>query len=370
MTRVNLDHVQDFNSLSNEELAAAIQNARVFVDDEEIHLGEADIISEDDLEFAEPLFDFTEAEWIGELDLAFEQASTPANRFERGVGFCENVRCNDYLKGVFLMLHEGDDFECGTCNTRSSHMVAERGIPDREGNIPFTTVKVEYCYEPAQKRFVEFVAITDESYEGPGGTYTILNPLCKTPNRAAKIAESMLTVINAGVSLDDDLFGDVPRTHETILSFDKPTDEFRKDLKDLEHNLRDNSFLQRTTSVVSTPIEVELNLEEGDSSGPESNNAGGTTDPQPRVSPSGDSGTRALHIHPSDQPGGIRPQRSEGGLHPLQPVGTRSASLRRRASEGRRGRSDRAYPSKLRAAARRYLASFLRNTGRGSTPGT
>jgi hypothetical protein len=369
MTRVNLDHVQDFNSLSNEELAAAIQNARVFVDDQEIQLEDSDIISEDDLELAEPLFDFTEAEWISELDLAFEQALTPTNRFERGVGFCENVKCDDYLKGVFLMMHEGEDFKCGTCEQRSSHMVAERGIPDREGNIPFTTVKVEYCYEPAQKRFVEFVAITDESYEGPGGTYTILSPLCKTPNRASKIAESMLTIINAGVSLDADLFGDVPRTHETILSFDKPTDEFRKDLKDLEHSLRDNSFLQQS-SVFSANSEVELNLEEGDPSGPESNNAGGPTDPQPRVSSSGDSRTGTLYVHPGDQPGGIRPEWSQGGLHPVQPVGTILAQLRRAESQRRRGRHHRSVASKLRSAAGRYLSSLLRGKGRGSSPGT
>lgn len=366
MTRVNLPDDIDFEFVSDAELSSLIHDAQAVP---EIQLIAADLATEFDIELAEPLFDFTEAEWISELDLAFEQALTPTNRFERGVGFCENVRCNDYLKGVFLMLHEGDDFECGTCNTRSSHMVAERGIPDREGNIPFTTVKVEYCYEPAQKRFTEFVAITDESYPGPGGTYTVLNPLCKTPKRAEKIAESMLTIINEGVSLNGDLFGDVPRTHETTLSFDKPTDEFRKDLKDLEHSLRDNSFLQQP-SVFSANSEVELNLEEGDSSGPESNNAGGPTDPQPRVSPSGDSRTGTLYVHPGDQPGGIRPERSQGGLHSVQSVGPGLSKFRQPASEGRRSRHHRSATSKLRAAAGRYLSSLLRGKGRGSPSGT
>ena len=167
MTRVNIPDDVDFEFISDAELSAMIADVN---DDPEIQVIAADIANEFDIEFAEPLFDFTEEEWISELDLAFEQALTPTNRFERGVGYCENVSCADYLKGVFLMLHEGEDFECGTCNARSTHMVAERGIPDREGNVPFTTVKVEYCYEPAQKRFVEFVAITDESYKGPGGT--------------------------------------------------------------------------------------------------------------------------------------------------------------------------------------------------------
>jgi hypothetical protein len=360
MTRVNIPEDVEFEFVSDAELSSLIHEAQTVP---EIQLEDSDVIGE-----AELLFDYTEAEWITELDLAFEQA-TSTTRFQRGVGYCENVKCDDYLKGLFLMLHEGDDFECPKCNIRSTHMIAERGIVDREPGFPFTTVRVEYCYEPARKKFDEIVSITDESYPGPGGTYTVLNPLCRTPNRAAKIAEGLLTIMNQGAALEDELSGDVPRTHETLLSFDKPTDEFRRDLDDLEHRLRDNSFLQQP-SVFSANSEVELNLEEGDPSGPESNDLGGTTYSRPRVSPSGNSRAGTQHVHPGDQPGGIRPERSQSGLHSVQPMGTRREDLRRATREGRRSRHHRSAASKLRAAAGRYLSSVLRGKGRGSTPGT
>lgn len=364
MTRVNLPENVDFEFISDAELSTMIADAIAIP---EIQLEEANVISENDLEYAEPLFDFTEAEWITELDLAFESVFTPTDKFERGVGYCENVECEDYLKSQFLFMHEGKDFKCDKCHQHSTHMVAERGIPEREGMVPFASIRVEYCYEPAKKRFEEIVVITDESYEGPSGIYTILNPLCKTPRRAERIAEAMLTVINEGVFLDEDL-STTPKHLERILSFDKSREEFRKDLKDLEHSLRDNSFLQRTSSVVSTPIEVELNLEEGGSSGPESSDAGRTTNPQPRVLPSGNSRAGTLHVHSGDQSGSARPERSEGGLHPVQHLGRRSEDLRREPSEGRRGGNYWSTASKLCAAARRYLSDVVRNKGgRGSS---
>jgi len=357
MTRVDLPEDMDFERVSDAELASLIHGATVSPEPEL----ESTDIGPEDLELAEPLFDYTEAEWISEIDLAFDNAFIPANRFERGVGYCENVSCAGYLKGTFLFMHEGVTFTCSACSTPSTHLVAERGIPDREGLVPFSTVRVEYCYEPSKKRFEEIIILSDESFREPGGTYTVLNPLCRTPKRAAKIAEAMLTVINQGALSDADLI-DTPRTFEKTISFDKPIDELRKDLKVLEQNLMDNSFLQQTSSVFSASSEVELNLEEGDSSGPESIDLGGTTDPRPRVSPSGDSGARALHIHSSDQPGGVRPQRSESGLHSLQPVGRSRPKLRRGESQRRRGRGYRSIASKLCSAAGRYLSVILRGS--------
>ncbi len=277
MTRVDLPEDMDFERVSDAELASLIHGATVSPEPE---LESIDIGPED-LELAEPLFDYTEAEWISEIDLAFDNAFIPANRFERGVGYCENVSCAGYLKGTFLFMHEGVTFTCSACSTPSTHLVAERGIPDREGLVPFSTVRVEYCYEPSKKRFEEIIILSDESFREPGGTYTVLNPLCRTPKRAAKIAEAMLTVINQGALSDADLI-DTPRTFEKTISFDKPIDELRKDLKVLEQNLMDNSFLQQTSSVFSASSDVELKLEEGDSSRPDPIALAGTTEPRPK----------------------------------------------------------------------------------------
>jgi hypothetical protein len=370
MTRVDLDYIESFEFVSDEELAILIQESQLVP---ELQLQDAVIISEDDLEwqaeleFGGPLFDYTDEQWDAELDRAFSEAFTPSKKIERGVAYCENVKCNDYLKGVFLFMHEGD-WKCAKCKEPSDHLIAEQGIPEREGQVPFSAVRVEYCYEPASKRYTEIVQLSDEEYTGPSGTYTLQSPLVKTPLRASKMAESLLTILNEGVILDDDL-SSAPKSQERILSFDKPADEFRKDLKALENRLRDNSFLQQP-SVVSTSIEVELNLEEGGSSGPESNDASRTTNPEPRVLPSGDSGAGTLHVHASDQPGGARPERAEGGLHPVHHLGSRSEDLRRKPSEGRRGRNYRTSASKLCTAAGRYLSSVVRGKGGRSSSGS
>jgi hypothetical protein len=380
MTRIDLPDDVDFEFVSDAELSALIHEIQIMpeleltddmiIGDEDLalHIGPSDPIDALFADAGDPLFDYTEEEWITELDLAFDNAFTPTNRFERGVGYCENVECNDYLKGTFLMLHEGPTFTCSACSTKSTHILAERGIVDRDGSVPFACIKVEYSYCPVQKRYLEMAIVRDDSYSGPSGTYTVQNPLCRTPMRATKIAEAMLNVINEGVILDEDL-SNTPRSHERILSFDKPMAEFRIDLEALEHRLMDNSFL-RSTSVFPTTIEVELNLEEGDSSGPESNDLGGTTDPEPRLSSGRDGGAGPLHFHPGDQSSGVRPGRAESRLHPLQPMGTRSKSIRRGPSEGRRSGHHRTVASKLRAAAGRIFPNALRSKSRRGPSGT
>lgn len=348
MTRVNIPDDVEFGFISDAELDSLIQEAQVVP---EIQLEEADIFGEEDLQL--PLFDYTEEQWQEELDRAFEDAFTPSVRIERGIAYCENVHCEDYLKGCFLFMHEGK-WLCSRCNEYSDHLLAERGIPDREGQVPFNAVRVEYCYEPAQKRYTEIVQLTDESYQGPSGTYTLQAPLVKTPKRAAKMAESLLAILNEGVFLDDDL-SSVPKSHERILSFDKPADEFRKDLEALEHRLRDNSLLQQP-SVVSTPSVVEINMEEGDPGGPQQNHVGRTTDPQPRVPAAGDERRQSLYIHDRRQPGGVRSDRTEGRLHPVQPLGIRSKPVRRTKVQGRRGWSYRKAANELRTAAGRFFS--------------
>lgn len=364
MTRVDLDYVEDFEFVSDEELAVLIQEAQAVP---EIQLTDDDLVfGEEDLQL--PLFDYTEEQWQEELDRAFEQAFTPSERIERGVAFCENVRCDDYLKGSFLMMHEGK-WRCSNCDQYSDHLVPEKGIPEREGQVPFAAVRVEYCYESASKRYTEIVQLSDESYQGPSGVYTLQSPLVKTPKRAAKMAESLLAILNEGVHLDDDLSSAVPRSQERILSFDKPADEFRKDLEALEHRLRDNSLLQQP-SVVSTSSVVELNMEEGDPGGPQQDHVGRTTDREPRVLPGRNQGAGSLSVHDRRQPGGVRSERTTSRLHPVQPVGTRVQGVRRAASQGRRGGSDRKAPGKLRTAAGRYLSSLVRGKGRGNSSRT
>jgi len=248
MPRVDLGDVFDFPTISDTELAAGLLDP--------IGLPEINLTEEDTVNLDIPLLELSEDEWITELDDAFQDIFIPTTVITRGVGYCENDKCSDYGKGSFLFMHEGNTFTCVTCNKTSDHVLSERGIPEREGNIPFATVRIEYAYAPARREYTEIAVLTDEGYNGPSGTYTVQNPLCKTSERAFKIAETHLSIINQTGAFSDDDLSEVPKCHEILLSFDKPIVELRKDLERLERRLSSTPFLQKEL-VVSDFIEVE-----------------------------------------------------------------------------------------------------------------
>ncbi len=355
MTRLDLDHVTDFDDVSDDALALLLQEVQ---ETPTIELTEVDVVED-----ADPLFELSEEEWIVELDNAFDEISLGVKRIERGVAYCENVECNDYLKGNFLFMHEGETFTCSTCGGEGDHMLEERGIPEREGNVPFATVRIEYCYEPSSRKYTEIAIVSDEGFQGPCGTYTVQNPLCRTSKRAIKIGEALLSIINEGTIEDGDL-GIAPKSHEKVLSFDKPLDDFRQDLEELERRLSNNRFLQGEPNVVSTFSEVEANKEEGDPSGPESQCVGGTSDPEPRVSPGRTSGGGACDLHDRGESSSVGSQRSEDGLHPVLSVGSPREELHREEVEGGRSGCDREAEGELRAAGRWLLEMLFRSSDR------
>ncbi len=145
---------------------------------------------------------------------------------KRAVGYCEEVDCEDYAKGVFLLNH-GDIFYCPRCREIGA-VVAERGSHSAKDGVSFKEVRVEFNYDPINKRFKEIGIVRDESIWGSGGTYTLLSPLIKTEKRALKVAEAIL----ANLQRYADILGDdIPRTSETIVSFDDDIDIFTDKLK-------------------------------------------------------------------------------------------------------------------------------------------
>lgn len=147
---------------------------------------------------------------------------------KRAVGYCEETNCEDFAKGVFLLNH-GETFYCPRCRI-SGLVVAERGIHCTKDDAPFKEVRVEFNYDPINARYTEIGIVRDESIWGTGSTYTLLSPLIKTEKRALKVAEAILANLQRYSDLLDD---GIPRTTETIVSFDEDIDAFTDKMRRL-----------------------------------------------------------------------------------------------------------------------------------------
>jgi len=160
--------------------------------------------------------------------------------FSRAVGYCENVDCEDYAKGVFLLNH-GNHFYCPRCRYRGK-VVPEKGFADKFENAPFKEVRVEFNYDPVNRRFREIGIVKDEAIDGIGSRYILLSPLIKTEKRALKVAESILANLQRIVNFFGD---DIPKTTEVVISFDDDFDVFVSKLKDLGDEWEQSNLVEK-----------------------------------------------------------------------------------------------------------------------------
>lgn len=159
---------------------------------------------------------------------------------KRAVGYCKNTGCEDYAKGVFLLNH-GDTFYCPRCR-QQGEVESERGHYVGTSDI-FKEVRVEYNYDPIEKRYREIAIVRDESLWGRCNVYTLQSPLIKTEKRGLKVAESILANLNRYRGLLD---GDgIPRTTEVILSFDDDPEDFSRKLSHLAREWEASGLAER-----------------------------------------------------------------------------------------------------------------------------
>jgi phage FluMu protein Com len=152
----------------------------------------------------------------------------------RAVGYCEKDQCEDFCKGVFL-LNYGDAFHCPRCRELGS-VVPEKGSYTGKSNI-FKEVRVEFNWDNVNREYQEIAIVRDESLWGRCNTYVLQSPLIKTEQRGLKVAEAILSNLNKFSTMTDLDNGDIPATQETLLSFDKPLNEFKQDLNVLADDL-------------------------------------------------------------------------------------------------------------------------------------
>ncbi len=159
-------------------------------------------------------------------------------RMRRGVGYCKHTECEDYAKGVFLLNH-GDTFYCPRCRNLGK-VVKETGSYVGNAEI-FKEVRVEYNFDPINSIYREIAIVRDESLWGRQSVYTLLSPLIKTEKRALKVAESILGNLNRYQITAAD---DIPKTTETLLTFDEPREDFSKHLSQLQKELEGSPLSQ------------------------------------------------------------------------------------------------------------------------------
>ncbi len=159
---------------------------------------------------------------------------------KRAVGYCENTDCEDYAKGVFLLNH-GEKFHCPRCRQLGAVM-PEHGFYSGDSDI-FKEVRVEFNYDPINGKFREIGIVRDESLWGRCNVYTLQSPLIKTEKRALKVAEAILANLNRYRGLL--VQGEVPKTHEVLLSFDDTNEEFSRKLSHLAKEWENSALAER-----------------------------------------------------------------------------------------------------------------------------
>jgi ribosomal protein S27AE len=147
---------------------------------------------------------------------------------KRAVGYCENIYCEDFGKGVFLLNH-GDTFYCPRCRDLG-FVETEVSVDDDTHDGLYKTVRVEFNFNVCNKTYPE-VAIVDIPELTEGGTYTIKSPLIRTEQRALKVAESVIGHVNSGKKNLRDM------DSQTLMSMDGTREEFAAECAKLDVDL-------------------------------------------------------------------------------------------------------------------------------------
>lgn len=143
----------------------------------------------------------------------------------RGVGYCLNVGCISYGKGTFL-INIGDVWNCPACRVRGE-VIKERGFYTGRYDT-FKEVRVEYNYEPINRRFREIAIVTDDALPH-GNIYILQSPMIHADKRALKVAESILGNLNRYARLLED---EIPRTTEILFDLAEPFEKFAKKVQE------------------------------------------------------------------------------------------------------------------------------------------
>jgi hypothetical protein len=161
-------------------------------------------------------------------------------KMKRGVGYCEDVNCEEYSRGVFLLNHEGC-FYCPNCR-KKGRVERERGFHAGDAEV-FKEVRVEYNFDPVSGVYRDLAIVQDVSLCGRSSVYTLQSPLIRTEKRALKVAEAILANLNRCPELIHK--DEIPNATEVVLSFDDDREEFTRKLEQLASEWQNSGLRQR-----------------------------------------------------------------------------------------------------------------------------
>ena len=166
------------------------------------------------------------------------------------LGYCEEPTCESFLAGLWMWMHKGA-FVCSKCQGTQGFYVSERGIRSGPEHAIYGEVRVEFSYDPSQKRYREIAILRDDSLGDRIRTYTFQSPMIRTETRAFKMATGLLATLNDGIelALEDDT--EIPKPIEHVVDFDLPPEEFKERMRRLGWALKDNAFFQEPADVFS-----------------------------------------------------------------------------------------------------------------------
>ena len=110
----------------------------------------------------------------------------------RGVGYCENIACDKYGTGVFVM--NQDTFHCQKCRHKG---LLEKERYEYANDFPvIREVRVEFDYDPLARRYRLIAVVCDDELGGHCNVLTVFSPLCETNKRGLKLAELYFAYIS------------------------------------------------------------------------------------------------------------------------------------------------------------------------------
>jgi hypothetical protein len=155
---------------------------------------------------------------------------------KRGVGYCENINCDNYLKDIFVI--NQDRFFCPRCREKGFIEVEKYSYSNDFSVI--REVRVEFDYDPLKRCYRSIAIATDNELGSHCNVLTVQNPLCKTEKRGLKLAELYF----AYVSLNGVGVKNLNSTENTI-DFGAPPEIFKEQLRHVSEKWERSATLRK-----------------------------------------------------------------------------------------------------------------------------
>jgi hypothetical protein len=144
----------------------------------------------------------------------------------RGVGYCENVSCERYLKTTFVMNQER--YWCALC--RGEGFVEKETFTYSNRYPVLREVRMEFDFDPLVRKYTQIAIVSDGELHSKCSTLTIKSPLCRTEKRGLTLAGMYFAYITMHGVDNVPLQG---MTRQNVIDWDEPLESVQKKCKEV-----------------------------------------------------------------------------------------------------------------------------------------